>query len=358
MRAFPVWLLALITAYASPTGGYRANSHNSNGAPANISIPSFFDHAIRGTLSRRWDGSPAMGDELQKAKNKACTLWAQMHVDDTKAGKYFSPERDSAHSDYLELSDLSDWGYFTKKTGINHPKCDMSNIKNGYGLQDVLEAKGFSADKKDWKCVRITHGEPESKTTPIDGQSYNVRGSQMTLRSTGALYQFAMNEKDGILVVAKRFSPAHQAKYRQPPIPMNQLPELRSSSDIAWLAWKPLHDKGTKLNHIITWSVTNSGSARLLAAALDAVADETQTAVDTNLKPYPWKQFDVERLSGSPNGIGVGFMLVQHKPEIGNRRTKKIDVFLADTAASGVKEPSLWWELEDSSANEDISMEG
>jgi hypothetical protein len=80
---------------------------------------------------------------------------------------------------------------------------------------------------------------------------------------------------------------------------MDQLPELRSSSDIAWLAWKPLHDKGTKLNHIITWSVTNSGSARLLAAALDAVADETQTAVDTNLKPYPWKQFDVERLSGS-----------------------------------------------------------
>lgn len=48
----------------------------------------------------------------------------------------------------------------------------------------------------------------------------------------------------------------------------------------------------------------------------------------------------------------------QHKPELGNKRTKKIEVFLADTAASGIREPSIWWEIEDSPADMDMSMGG
>lgn len=44
--------------------------------------------------------------------------------------------------------------------------------------------------------------------------------------------------------------------------------------------------------------MTNGGSARLIAAALDALADETKTALDTDLKPYPWKEFDPEKVSG------------------------------------------------------------
>lgn len=82
-------------------------------------------------------------------------------------------------------------------------------------------------------------------------------------------------------------------------MPVDQFPSLRSSSDIAWLAWKPLHDKGVRLNHIVTWSVTNGASARLIAGALDALADETKNTLDTDLKPYPWKEFDTEKLSGS-----------------------------------------------------------
>ena len=104
MHVFLVCLLAQATTSASPTGGYQASSQELNIAPANVSNPSFFERAVRGDLARRWDGSPAMGDEFQKAKNKGCTLWAQMHADDANAGKLFSPKRDAAHSDYLELS--------------------------------------------------------------------------------------------------------------------------------------------------------------------------------------------------------------------------------------------------------------
>lgn len=104
MRAFLLVLLALASTLASPTGQNQADSHRLNAVPINVSTPSFFDHAPRDTVSRRWDGSPAMGAEFQKAKNRGCTLWAQMHGGDAEAGKLFAPTRDSAHSDYLELS--------------------------------------------------------------------------------------------------------------------------------------------------------------------------------------------------------------------------------------------------------------
>lgn len=134
-----------------------------------------------------------------------------------------------------------------------------------------------------------------------------------------------------VLVIAKRYSPAHQAQYRRPPVPTQELPDLRSSSDIAWLAWKPYHDKGVKLKHIITWSVTNGGTQRLVAAALEDMSSQPLKDADKALKPYPWVSWladehpgplvlgrsgrpkysgnFADRTAGSPNGVGVGYML-------------------------------------------------
>ena len=133
-----------------------------------------------------------------------------------------------------------------------------------------------------------------------------------------------------MLVIAKRYGPAHQAQYRRPPVPAEELPDLRSSSDITWLAWKPYHDKGVKLKHIITWSVVNGGTQRLIAAALEEMSEIIKNA-DKELKPYPWvgwraggqrgslilggieraiqRRLSADSIVGSPNGIGIGFML-------------------------------------------------
>ena len=134
-----------------------------------------------------------------------------------------------------------------------------------------------------------------------------------------------------VLVVAKQYSPAHQSQYRRPPVQAQEFPDLRSSSDIAWLAWKPYHDKGVKLNHIITWSATNGASQRLIAAALEDMSEEPLKDADKAMKPYPWVGWSADehpgplilgkpcRLTrsrcradnrpGSPNGLGIGYML-------------------------------------------------
>ena len=44
---------------------------------------------------------------------------------------------------------------------------------------------------------------------------------------------------------------------------------------------------------------------------------------------------------GTPNGAGVGYFIAQHKPELGNRRVKRIEAFAADTQASGMRELQL-----------------
>jgi hypothetical protein len=101
-----------------------------------------------------------------------------------------------------------------------------------------------------------------------------------------------------VLVIAKQYSAAHQSQYRRPPVQAQEFPDLRSSSDITWLAWKPYHDKGAKLNHIITWSVTNGASQRLLAAALEGSSDEPLKDADKALQPYPWVGWTADQGSG------------------------------------------------------------
>lgn len=69
----------------------------------NRATTTFTNVSVVSAFSKRWDGSPAMGQEYAKAKNKGCTLWSMMHSDDAHAGQLFAPTRAAAHSDYLQL---------------------------------------------------------------------------------------------------------------------------------------------------------------------------------------------------------------------------------------------------------------
>lgn len=244
----------------------------------------------------------------------------------------------------------------------------MGNGKDAYGLEAYLTANGYSADKKDWNCVRITHGDPDRS---LDDQTYpDPRDPAHQLRVTGARYHLAMNPKNGIIVVAKQYSPVAMNQYLHPPVPVEEFPALRSTSDIMWLAWKKYHDQGARLQLIITWTAINGVTQRVLATALDPEFQIPDS--QKKLQPYPWAGWKgdsvegkailgvfcflfsepnvgIELLiidAGTPNGAGIGYFLAQHKPELGHRRIKRIEAFAADTQASGVREPSIAWEVE------------
>jgi len=160
----------------------------------------------------------------------------------------------------------------------------MGNKKDEYGLKRYLQDHGISTDKEDWDRIRITHGNVERN---LDDQTYpHPDNLAWQLRATGARYHLAMNAREGIIIVAKQYSPASQNQYRRPLIPVEEFPALRSTSDIMWLAWKKYHDQGARLDRIITWTATNGVTQRVLATALDPdfKIPDSQKA----LRPYPW----------------------------------------------------------------------
>jgi hypothetical protein len=105
-RAFLVSLVAQSTILASPTAISFGNTHGQVALDTADTFSGFGSTNVT-SLSKRWDGSPAMGRELDGAKGKACSLWPMMHYDDAKAGQMFSPPRTLAQSDYLQLQGMT-----------------------------------------------------------------------------------------------------------------------------------------------------------------------------------------------------------------------------------------------------------
>lgn len=104
-----VAFVGVSTALPSPTIRHSSDSHQIDFVSSAIDPEEkgFTNGSTFPGLLKRWDGSPAMGSEYAKAKNKGCNLWAMMHSDDAKAGKLFGPPRDLAHGDYLQLDGMA-----------------------------------------------------------------------------------------------------------------------------------------------------------------------------------------------------------------------------------------------------------
>lgn len=101
-RFFLAFVVALFTTSASPAGHYLYKPERPVVVDAGVYLTGLRSTSSSG-ISKRWDGSPAMGQELQAANNKACSLWSMLHLSDAAAGQLFTPPRALAHSDYLQL---------------------------------------------------------------------------------------------------------------------------------------------------------------------------------------------------------------------------------------------------------------
>lgn len=79
------------------------------------------------------------------------------------------------------------------------------------------------------------------------------------------------------IIAFKRYGPVEKAKSLQPPVPQNQLPALRSSSDMMWALWEKdvllnvhLEDRGN-INFFMSLSIENEDTLRILRRAFNQV---------------------------------------------------------------------------------------
>ena len=73
---------------------------------------------------------------------------------------------------------------------------------------------------------------------PRNQQRYTVDG--VSYKVTNAYYTIGINARDGVIHMINRKSPESAAKnqWGVDNVPKNELPALRSSSDIAWGMWE------------------------------------------------------------------------------------------------------------------------
>ncbi|KAF2018539.1 hypothetical protein BU24DRAFT_418064, partial [Aaosphaeria arxii CBS 175.79] len=96
---------------------------------------------------------------------------------------------------------------------------------------------------------------------------------------------------------------------------------------------------------MITWAVDNKATNAALARAL-----KTRNGKDY-LEDYPGECFLTSEevgkaLLGTPNGIGIGYFLVQHKAELGHLKVGEACVFFTDSVIFMEREmASIHWKI-------------
>ncbi|KAI4936586.1 hypothetical protein J4E85_001916 [Alternaria conjuncta] len=234
--------------------------------------------------------------------------------------------------------ELALWGY----SEPDYPEVEDSDEncvmgKENHGLQDML--KELHADDRDSRdggdniCHTIQHQDgptlekDENGEVPEDPkeQYYKVEGRRY--RVTGADSTIGINPKAGIIFFLTRESPAYAARklWNVPSVKPDEMPALKSSSDIAWGLWnRHCKESLSNINYFFTVAVANPETRKIISRAMG------QNAVP-NAPGYTFRAGNENfiALLGSPNLVAVMFFLLQHKTRFGhNRWVTEIRVFI------------------------------
>ncbi|KAL1600767.1 hypothetical protein SLS60_007155 [Paraconiothyrium brasiliense] len=262
----------------------------------------------------------------EDAANHGCRLVDAMRTSDQEAGKLYSPAKSSVQSSLMSFDDFTSWGWNANEINAGNlsdfdggqqkpdPGWGIGHALRELGVSDKIKAQGGKN-----VIIDALHGkEPFTQGYTKNGKSYPA---------TGAEFKIGINTDDGVLMAMDRISPASAAKKRSPPVSDDQLPDVHAFSDIGYLNYKNILGKDPKnMKYMMSVMITNDKTASIIAKALGG----------GELGPWPgksfnWRSKEFKALLGSPNGMGFGYLLVQHKSQLGNLFIKDVQIFHGDT---------------------------
>ena len=283
-------------------------------------------------LDRRvsWPLAPIATDEQWcKAVSKGRQLYATFWKSDRAAGAMYNPPQLSANSPYhrgnIANQMYNVWGWHNAAQRHNDAKYDDYF---GDGWMKAMRQLGIGL--KPWEDVwsyHFAHGvkdlrDERGQPIPIKEQEYYAL--QRDWPATGARTKFGVQDKAGAIFVSLAVSPAHA--YREihgRDINRNDLPNLRSLSDLLWAGWvsgsspmgRPGNPNIAGLKYIFMVDVINGETLSVMKRALRNKGLE-------KVPVWPGVDFscadeDGAALLGTPNGKPAGYLLNQHKQEMG-----------------------------------------
>ncbi|KAF1976569.1 hypothetical protein BU23DRAFT_628209 [Bimuria novae-zelandiae CBS 107.79] len=283
-------------------------------------------------LTRRWFGPPPglPSDDLwNTAKYKGRNLYNAFWLTDQEVGQIFNPPRQVA-SNTWQRRDLNIWGWnLNKKIGSRARNLGAEGLgQSNYGIARALRSLRMSdRDVQDGGSITmcdVFHFDPESMMqnppVPVDDQKYVVNGAPR--RYTGSVSTWGFSVVDGVIINTNIKSAVRAALEREPPVPGNQLPELRALSDIQWVVWGDeavqdpvLGPQGLKWYFFA--SVVNEDTLRLIRGALENAGGIM--GPEWPLEPWPGLWIPIIMDAGL------------HKPLLGNMWVDGVVVFEGDT---------------------------
>ncbi|EDU42564.1 conserved hypothetical protein [Pyrenophora tritici-repentis Pt-1C-BFP] len=234
--------------------------------------------------------------------------------------------------------ELAQWGYTESE------RSQMCDFDAFWGLDKAFE--GIRMDPRSTqrqgpnKCFHVGHGDPH-KTRPdgshwqLSEQTYVAPGGRVN-RVTGAFSTIGVNPISGMVFFISRKSAFEAAKalWGQNSPHEDELPALRATSDFAWAFW----NREVRFSTITAiWSicVTNQITLSILEVAMKTYLPPPGQQRANGFQVWPGTDFEMHTIEaqailGTPNGIGAGFFLAQHKHQLGgNKMIYKITVFKA-----------------------------
>jgi hypothetical protein len=128
---------------------------------------------------------------------------------------------------------------------------------------------------------------------------------------------------------------------------MDELPKLRSLSDVLWGFWNRDNDDIQGLRIYGALWIANDDTRKLAASAL---ASRNRDKLDR----WPGLQFGTDTpegkaLLGSPIGATIAYFLMQHKAELGNKVVTKITLLREEGPDGDLlpPDPNLFFRIED-----------
>ncbi|BCS25712.1 uncharacterized protein APUU_50423S [Aspergillus puulaauensis] len=148
---------------------------------------------------------------------------------------------------------------------------------------------------------------------------WNVGDSTVSYPGTEGYYEGCMSIPKGFISAEDNASP-QQDKH-------DPVPELFRLSDVYFLEWQRQAANSRKirgLKYFLRFHIINKDTRRII-----------KEATGHNVKTWPGDMFGIETdeakaLLATPNGIGVAYFLINHKPELGVKTVEKVQVWRND----------------------------
>jgi hypothetical protein len=233
------------------------------------------------------------------------------------------------------IDQLREWGYNDATDALAKQADSECNFdsQNGHMLKKAFGDLGMGTKSKSQgglnQCFLIQHFDSPAVKKGDDGkmpakadQRYNVCDKEY--RVTNAEHTIGVNAEAGAVFAIQLSSAAKAARRLWKRVPLaDELPAIRSVSDIAWAFWNRVHGDAETLRNtrylFVTMNInkeTNQHVQRALST-LDPPKGDVEV--------WPGHEFSMETdagkaLLGSPVGRWAGYFLMQHKRQLGGNK--------------------------------------